>query len=106
MREIRHGKCNEISRERLLLLFPQEKKLESAQHSSRLISCPSSPDALQLQMPNFMAFFTLQTFVANCLDFSWNKEEKTKGLVSGIVHTDPETTEKSNTRKLLIGPEK
>ena len=58
-----HGKCREISGEILLLLFPQETKLESAQNFSRRISRHFSRDVLQLQVPNFMAFFTLQTFV-------------------------------------------
>ena len=58
-----HGKCREISGEILLLLFPQETKLESAQNFSRRISRHFSRDVLQLQMPNFMAFFTLRTFV-------------------------------------------
>ena len=51
----------------LLLLFPQEPKLESAQFFSRQISHHFSRDVLQLQMPNFMMFFTLQTFVPECL---------------------------------------
>ena len=59
----RHGICREISGEILLLIFPQEMKLESAWDFSRQISRHFSPDALQLQMPNFMAFFILQTFV-------------------------------------------
>ena len=58
-----HGKCREISGEVLLLLFPQETKFEGAQKFSRQISRHFSRDVLQLQMPNFMAFFTLQTFV-------------------------------------------
>ena len=58
-----HGKRREISGEILLLLFPQETKLESAQNFSRQISRHFSRDVLQLQMPNFMAFCTLQTFV-------------------------------------------
>ena len=63
----RHGKCREISGEILLFLFSLETKLESAKNLSRIISHHFSPDALQLCMPDFMAFFTLQTFV---LDFS------------------------------------
>ena len=59
----RHGKCSEISGEIFLLLFLQETKLESAWNFSRQISRHVSPNALQLQMPNFMAFFILQTFV-------------------------------------------
>ena len=58
-----HGKCREISGAILLLLFPQEAKLQSAQNCSRHISRNFSRDVLQLQMPNFMAFSTLQTFV-------------------------------------------
>ena len=58
-----HGKCREISGEMLLFLFPQEMKLESAQNFARQISRHFSRDFLQLQMPNLMAFFTLQTFV-------------------------------------------
>ena len=58
-----HGKCREISGEILLFLFPQETKLESAWNFSRQISRHFSPDASQLQMPNFVAFFILQTFV-------------------------------------------
>ena len=58
-----HGKCREISGEISLLLVPQETKLENAQNFSRQISCRFSRDVLQLQMPNFMAFFILQTFV-------------------------------------------
>ena len=58
-----HGKCREISGEILLLLFPQETKLENAQNFSRQISRHFSRDVLQLQMPNFVAFFILQTFV-------------------------------------------
>ena len=42
---------------------PQETKLESAKNFSRQISRHFSPDALQLQIPNLMAFFTLQAFV-------------------------------------------
>ena len=63
VRGSRHGKCREISGEILLLLFPQETKLESAQNFSRLISRHFSRDVLQLQMPNFISFFILQTFV-------------------------------------------
>ena len=59
----RHGICREISSDILLLLFPQETKLESAWDFSQLISRLFSPDALKLQKPNFMAFFILQTFV-------------------------------------------
>ena len=58
-----HGKCREISGEISLLLVPQETKLENAQNFSRQISRRFSRDVLQLQMPNFMAFFILQTFV-------------------------------------------
>ena len=46
----RHGICREISGEILLLLFPQETKLESACDFSRQISRHFSPDALQLQI--------------------------------------------------------
>ena len=56
-------KCREISGAFLLFLFPQETKLESAQNFSRQISRHFSPDPLQLQKPNFMPFFTLQTLV-------------------------------------------
>ena len=59
----RHGKCREISGEILLFLFPRETKLESTQNLSRQISRHFSPDALQLQMLDVMALFTLQTFV-------------------------------------------
>ena len=45
------------------LLKLQSEKLESAQNFSRLILRHFSPDALQLRMANFKAFFTLQTFV-------------------------------------------
>ena len=55
--------AREISGEDFLLLFPQEAKLESAQNFSRRNSRHFSLDVLQLQMPNVMAFFTLQTFV-------------------------------------------
>ena len=58
-----HGICREISGEILLFLFPQETKPESAWDFSRQISRHFSPDGLQLQMPNFMASFILQTFV-------------------------------------------
>ena len=58
-----HGKCREISGEISLLLVPQETKLENAQNFSRQISRRFSRDVFQLQMPNFMAFFILQTFV-------------------------------------------
>ena len=58
-----HGKCREISGEISLLLVPQETKLENAQNFSRQISRRFSRDVLQLQMPNFIAFFILQTFV-------------------------------------------
>ena len=58
-----HGKCREISGDILLLLFPQETKLESAQNFSRRISRHFSRDVLRLQMPNFISFFILQTFV-------------------------------------------
>ena len=58
-----HGKCRDISGEISLLLVPQETKLENAQNFSRQISRRFSRDVLQLQMPNFMAFFILQTFV-------------------------------------------
>ena len=58
----RHGKCREISGEILLCLFPQETKLDSAKQFLTTFT-PFSPDALQLQMPNLMAFLTLQTFV-------------------------------------------
>ena len=58
-----HGKCREISGEISLLLVPQETKLENAQNFSRQISRRFSRDVLRLQMPNFMAFFILQTFV-------------------------------------------
>ena len=63
VRGSRDGKCREISGEILRFPFPLETKLESAQKFSRQISRHFSPDALQLQMPNFMAFFILQTFV-------------------------------------------
>ena len=62
-----HGKCRDISGEISLLLVPQETKLENAQNFSRQISRRFSRDVLQLQMPNFMAFSILQTFV---LEFS------------------------------------
>ena len=67
----RHGICREISGESLLLLYPQETKLESAWDFSRQISRHFSPDTLQLQMPNFMAFFILQTFVPNTCCFPY-----------------------------------
>ena len=54
----------------LLFLFHQETQLESAQNFSRQISRHFSPDVLQLQMPNFVAFFTLQTFVSDEFDGS------------------------------------
>ena len=57
------GKAVEISDEILLLLFPQDMKLENAQKFSLQISRQFSRDVLQLQMANFMAFLTLQTFV-------------------------------------------
>ena len=63
----RNGKCHEISGEILLFLFPQETKLESVQIFSRQISRLFPPDALQLQMPEFMSFFILQTFVLKVL---------------------------------------
>ena len=53
----------EFSGEILLFLFPRETRLESAQNFSQRISRHFSPDALQLQIPNFMALFALQTFV-------------------------------------------
>ena len=62
-----HGKCRDISGEILLLLVPQETKLENAQNFSRQISRRFSRDVLQLQMPNFMTFFILQTFVLKIL---------------------------------------
>ena len=62
-RGIRRGKCHEISGEILLFLFPQETKLESAQKFLWQIPRHFSPNALQLQMPNLMVLFTLQTFV-------------------------------------------
>ena len=52
-----HGKCREISGEILLLLVPQETKLENAQNLSRQISRRFSRDVLQLQMRNFMGVF-------------------------------------------------
>ena len=58
-----HGKYRETSGEISLLLVPQETKLENAQNFSWQISRRFSRDVLQLQMPNFMAFFILQTFV-------------------------------------------
>ena len=58
-----HGKCREISGEISWFLFSQETKLESAQNFSRQISHHFSRDALQMQMPNLMAVFTLQMFV-------------------------------------------
>ena len=74
----RHGICRDISGEILLLLFPQETKLESAWDFSRQISRPSSPDALQLQMPDFMALFILQTFVLEI----WCSERRTERRVA------------------------
>ena len=47
----------------VLLVFPQETKLESAQIFHGRMSRRFSQDVFQVQMPNFMAFFTLQTFV-------------------------------------------
>ena len=58
-----HRKCREICGEISLLLVPQETKLENAQNFSRQVSQRFSRDVSQLQMPNFMAFFILQTFV-------------------------------------------
>ena len=75
----RHGKCREISGEILLFLFPQEKKLESSQKFSRQISRHFLPDALQLQMPKFMAFFTLQTFCP------WHSQRRQEGLESLLI---------------------
>ena len=66
-----HGKCREISGEISLLLVPLETKLENAQNFSRQISRRFSRDNLQLQMPNFMAFFILQTFVLEVLLVIW-----------------------------------
>ena len=74
----RHGKCREISGEILLFLFSQQTKLESTQSFSRQISRHFSRGALPLQMPNFMAFFTLQTFVPENCDVNNSQ--------SGIIH--------------------
>ena len=86
------GKSREISDEILLLLFPQEMKLESAQKFSRLISRQFSRDVLQLQMPNFMAFFTLQTFV---LDNRCAQKEghlqRLQGLLKKYPDSNPST---------------
>ena len=57
----RRGRCNEISGEILLFLFPQEMKLESAKISQQ-ISHHFSPDNLQLQR-TIIGVFTLRTFV-------------------------------------------
>ena len=62
--ESRPGKCREISGEILLFLCLQETKLESAQNFSQQSSRQFSPDVLQLRMPNFMGYLTLQTFLA------------------------------------------
>ena len=69
----RHEKCREISGEILLFLFPQETKLESAQQFSRLISRHFSQDTLQVQMPNFMAFLTLRTFVLESFGLNFSE---------------------------------
>ena len=60
VRESCRGTWREISGESLLLLVPQETKLESALNFSRIISRHFSRDVLQLQMPDFTAFFTVQ----------------------------------------------
>ena len=75
LRESGHGKCREISGEILLVLVPQETKLESAQDFSRLTSRRSSRDVSQLQMPNFMTFIILQTFILDsfCIRHSAGK---------------------------------
>ena len=73
----RHGICREISGEILLFLFPQETKLENAWDFSRQISGHFSPDALQLQMPNFMAFFILQTLVPE----KWDSTKTVKQVI-------------------------
>ena len=75
-----HGKCREVSGEISLLLVPQETKLENAQNFSRQISRRFSRDVLQLQMPNFMAFFILQTFV---LESRQGRRQAGKGVGKG-----------------------
>ena len=77
-----HEKCREITGEILLFLFPQETKSKSALNFSRLISRYFSPDSLQLQMPNSMAFFTLQTFV---LEKGGKGHQAAKGLLLWIA---------------------
>ena len=42
--------------------IPKEMKLGSAQNLSRRLSRHVLSDILQLQLPNVMAFFSLQTF--------------------------------------------
>ena len=88
VRGSRHGKCREISGEILLLLFPQETKLESTQNFSRLISRHFSPDALQLQMPNVMEFFALRTSVLflNNKVGAFGKGMRTATFQSPAVH--------------------
>ena len=72
----RHEKCCEFFSEILLFVFPHETKLESDQKFSRQILRHFSRDALQLQMPDVMAFFILQTFV---LETFWEEAQASEG---------------------------